>query len=263
MVQTPTKSRGVGGIGSRLTSRQVSPSGSIAHGQGLVSPSGSIAHGQGLGSPSAGSLSSPVVSLSQEEKNKQKYSKLPPALRPLEHLLLQADASAIYTKEAKKKKGEEKPRGARGGSDFMRLAYEYEERNVEDFQLRQWLLNAVVAQQQAIMKVRHCSYTLHIPFLLSTHLHYQHIFTISTLRTRPEHNLSCYYHRSFDSNDCSLSLFPFLVPFPCSLFYRPVIHFPVCTSSLTKTRTSRLPRTRTRTRTRKRVRTKKRARRVV
>ena len=147
MVQTPTKSRGVGGIGSRLTSRQ-------------VSPSGSIAHGQGLGSPSAGSLSSPVVSLSQEEKNKQKYSKLPPALRPLEHLLLQADASAIYTKEAKKKKGEEKPRGARGGSDFMRLAYEYEERNVEDFQLRQWLLNAVVTQQQAIMKVRQCSCTL-------------------------------------------------------------------------------------------------------
>ena len=138
----------------------MSPSGSIAHGQGLGSPSGSIAHGQGLGSPSAGSLSSPVVSLSQEEKNKQKYSKLPPALRPLEHLLLQADASAIYTKEAKKKKGEEKPRGARGGSDFMRLAYEYEERNVEDFQLRQWLLNAVVTQQQAIMKVRQCSCTL-------------------------------------------------------------------------------------------------------
>ena len=197
VVQTLTKSRGIGGIGSRLTSRQVSPSGSIAQGQGLGSPSGSIAHGQGLGSPSAGSLSSPVVSLSQEEKNKQKYSKLPPALRPLEHLLLQADASAIYTKEAKKKKGEEKPRGARGGSDFMRLAYEYEERNVEDFQLRQWLLNAVVAQQQAIMKVRHCSYTFsptNTPSLL----------------THPEHTLTCYYHRSFDSNDCSLSLFPFL-----------------------------------------------------
>jgi len=34
----------------------------------------------------------------------------------------------------------------------MQLAYVYEERNVADFQLKQWLMDAVVAQQQAIMQ---------------------------------------------------------------------------------------------------------------
>ena len=157
---------------SRLTSRHASPSGSIAQGQGLGSPHGLV-----------------VISIEEEEKKKKKYSNLPPALQPLQgvscrtfyfhplapfsllrpllpDLLLQADASAVFTTEAKKKRVDERPRGARGGSDFMRLAYVYEERNVEDFQVTKTMM--MIMTMTTMTMATTCAVNIHLPHSIMT-----------------------------------------------------------------------------------------------
>ena len=89
------------------------------------------------------------------------------SLQPLlSDLLLQADASAVFTTEAKKKRVDERPRGARGGSDFMRLAYVYEERNVEDFQVTKTMM--MIMTMTTMTMATTCAVNIHLPHSIMT-----------------------------------------------------------------------------------------------